>query len=76
MCHGFMLAQNSMVCDDIAAGRLVMPFPLALPLPWPYILTWKPNTFEKPHCRVFQRWLVMRGKKQQQINQRMVSLLA
>ena len=74
--HGFVLAQCSMICDDLSAGRLVMPFPIALSLPQPYFLTWKQNTFDKPHCRSFHRWLVTRGKEQQRINNRMVRSIA
>ena len=70
--HGFVLAQSSMICDDLAAGRLVMPFALGLPLPSPYFLTWKPNAFDRPHCRSFHRWLVTRGKEQQQRNDSML----
>jgi LysR family glycine cleavage system transcriptional activator len=74
--YGFVLAQSSMVCDDLAAGRLVMPFALGLSLPWPYFLTWKPNAFDRPHCRSFHRWLVTRGKEQQQLNDTMCSVIA
>ncbi|SKC98535.1 DNA-binding transcriptional regulator, LysR family [Burkholderia sp. YR290] len=74
--YGFVLAQSSMVCDDLAAGRLVMPFALGLSLPWPYFLTWKPNAFDKPHCRSFHRWLVTRGKEQQQLNDSMLNVVA
>ncbi|MDE1947896.1 MAG: LysR family transcriptional regulator [Burkholderiales bacterium] len=72
--RGFVLAQVSMVCDDLAAGRLAMPFALGLPLPWPYFLTWKPSAFDKPHCRSFHRWLLTRGREQQQVNDRMLRL--
>jgi LysR family glycine cleavage system transcriptional activator len=47
-----------------------------LSLPWPYFLTWKPNAFDKPHCRSFHRWLVTRGKEQQQLNDSMLNVVA
>jgi len=74
--YGFTLAQSSMIGDDLAAGRLVMPFALGLPLPSPYYLTWKPNAFDRPHCRHFHRWLVTRGKEQQQRNESMLYRVA
>jgi LysR family transcriptional regulator, glycine cleavage system transcriptional activator len=73
--YGFALAQCSMVSDDLAAGRLVMPFALGLSLPSPYYLSWKPHTFDKPHCRTFQRWLITRGKEQQTLNDSMLSVI-
>ena len=71
--HGFVLAQCSMIAADVAAGRLLIPFKRALPLPWPYILTWKPNVFHKPHCSAFHRWLVSRGKLQNELNERLLA---
>lgn len=69
--HGFVLAQSSMIHDDVMAGRLVMPFKLGLPLPWPYFLTWKKSAFDKPQCRSFHRWLLTRAKEQQEVNDQM-----
>lgn len=66
--QGFALAQCSMIAADVAAGRLLIPFKQALSLPWPYVLKWKPNVFHKPHCRAFHRWLVARGKEQNELN--------
>jgi LysR family glycine cleavage system transcriptional activator len=73
--HGFVLAQSSMICDDVAAGRLVIPFKRGFPLPWPYFLTWRKSTFDRSQCRSFHRWLLTRGKEQQQVNDRMLQVL-
>ena len=73
--HGFVLAQSSMICDDLAAGRLVMPFAQGLALPWPYFLTWRPNTFDKAHCRGFHRWLLTQAKEQQRLNDRLLRVI-
>ncbi len=70
--QGFALAQCSMIGQDVAAKRLIVPFKQALPLPWPYVLKWKHNAFDKPHCRAFHRWLAARGKLQGELNQRML----
>ena len=63
--HGFVLAQCSMVADNLAAGRLSMPVASAIPLPSPYFLTWRESTFDRPQCRAFHRWLLARAKEQQ-----------
>ena len=73
--YGFVLAQYSMIRDDLAAGRLVMPIALGLSLPWPYFLTWKQSAFDKPHCRSFHRWLVTCGREQQEVNDSSLRLL-
>jgi LysR family glycine cleavage system transcriptional activator len=70
--HGFVLAQCSMVADDLTAGRLSMPVVSAIPLPWPYFLTWRESTFDRPQCRAFHRWLLARAREQQ----RSIDLLA
>jgi LysR family glycine cleavage system transcriptional activator len=74
--QGFVLAQCSMIVDDLATGRLTMPFASGVPLPWSYFLTWTRSTFDKPHCRGFHRWLVTRGKEQQVINDTMLKNLS
>lgn len=67
--QGFALAQCAMVHADVMAGRLLIPFKHALPLPRPYVLKWRPDTFHKPQCRAFHRWLVARGRRQTVLNQ-------
>lgn len=66
--RGFALAQCSMISAELASGKLMIPFRYALPLPWPYVLKWKHNVFDKSHCRAFHRWLAARGKMQEEIN--------
>jgi LysR family glycine cleavage system transcriptional activator len=72
--HGFVLAQSSMICDDVAAGRLVIPFKRGVPLPWPYFLTWKKSAFDQPQCRSFHRWFLKLAKEQQQVNEQMLPI--
>ena len=71
--QGFALAQSSMIVDDLAAKRLTMPFALGIQLPWPYFLTWTQSAFDKPHGRGFHRWLMTRGKEQQEFNDTMLT---
>ncbi|HDR9834376.1 LysR substrate-binding domain-containing protein [Burkholderia pseudomultivorans] len=74
--HGFVLAQSSMICDDVAAGRLVVPIASGLPLPWPYFVAWKKSAFDKPECRNFHRWLLTRAREQQEVSDRLVATSA
>nr|WP_246340034.1 LysR substrate-binding domain-containing protein [Ancylobacter tetraedralis] len=61
---GCALGQFSMVSDDIAAGRLIVPFDIRMRMPEPYYLAWSASAFEKPHSRTFHRWLTALGKAQ------------
>ncbi|PWU27052.1 MULTISPECIES: LysR substrate-binding domain-containing protein [unclassified Pseudomonas] len=63
--QGVVLAQYSMIANDLAGGRLVIPCRSALPLPSAYYLSWNQDSFQRPHCRAFQRWLMARGRDQQ-----------
>jgi LysR family glycine cleavage system transcriptional activator len=63
--RGFVLAQLSMAGDDIAAGRLVVPFDLPLRLPDPYFLAWDPSALGKPHGAQLRGWLVSVARRQQ-----------
>jgi LysR family glycine cleavage system transcriptional activator len=66
--QGFVLAQYSMIEQDIEAGRLVMPLSRPLPMPASYFLTWTKSAFDHDHCRQFHRWLVARGREQSERN--------
>ncbi|MBT8765433.1 hypothetical protein [Metapseudomonas boanensis] len=72
--QGIVLGQCSMIAHDLAAGRLIMPFPRALPLPTSYFLIGSKSAFGKEHCRDFHRWLVTRGREQTAINARLLGL--
>jgi LysR family glycine cleavage system transcriptional activator len=43
-------------------------------LPSPYYLSWHPNTLQKAQCRAFQRWLIGRGKAQEDMTERLIQL--
>lgn len=66
--QGIVLAQHSMIAQDIAAGRLVIPVCQPLPMPASYFLTWTKSAFDYEHCRQFHRWLVARGREQSERN--------
>jgi LysR family glycine cleavage system transcriptional activator len=56
--RGIALAQQSMILEDVKAGRLVTPFHHRLTLPSPYALAWQNAVFDRPGARDFHRWLV------------------
>ncbi|MDN7140935.1 LysR family transcriptional regulator [Pseudomonas sp. JQ170] len=72
--QGIALGQCSMIADELASGRLIMPFPKALPMPTSYFLVSSKSAYEKAHCRDFQRWLIARGREQMSINARLLGL--
>lgn len=61
--NGVALAQLSMVGEELAAGRLIIPFPnRTLPMPKPYYLAWGVSALSKAGCKEMQRWLLRTGK--------------
>ncbi|WP_040693259.1 LysR substrate-binding domain-containing protein [Pseudaminobacter salicylatoxidans] len=56
--RGFVLAQLSMAGDDIASGRLVVPFNLPLKLPHPYFLAWDRSALQKPFGSELRTWMM------------------
>jgi LysR family glycine cleavage system transcriptional activator len=55
--HGVVLAQNTIAAGDLAAGRLVRLFTLALPDPFAYYILTVPGALERPKVRAFRDWL-------------------
>lgn len=56
--QGVALALKPLVGAEIAAGRLVVPFDLALPSPYAYFLVVPEALAERPPVAAFQRWLL------------------
>jgi LysR family glycine cleavage system transcriptional activator len=58
--HGVALGDSTLVADDIAAGRLVQPFSLALKVPpeLAYYVTAPVETAEDPMVRAFRDWVL------------------
>ncbi|WP_428929437.1 LysR family transcriptional regulator [Marinibacterium sp. SX1] len=64
--QGVVLGQVAMMQDELASGRLVIPFDLRLPLAAPYSLRWSRAALEKPGGLAFRDWLLARGRRQAQ----------
>jgi LysR family glycine cleavage system transcriptional activator len=61
--NGVVLAQLSMIGDDLRTQRLVRPFPgRTLPLPKPYYLAWGASSLAKSGCRELQRWMLQTSR--------------
>jgi len=61
---GFVLGQIAMMAEDLAAGRLVIPFDHRLKLPEAYFLAWDCAALDKPLGVTFRRWIVSVAKRQ------------
>ncbi|YCI06653.1 LysR family transcriptional regulator (plasmid) [Ensifer sp. D2-11] len=66
--RGFVLAQISMVQDEVAAGSLMVPFDIRMKLPEGYYLAWDRAALEKPFGQRFHKWLVGIAKQQDLIS--------
>ncbi len=55
--HGVVLAYSTIAEADLAAGRLVRLFSLALPDQFAYYIVTAPGALERPKVRAFRNWL-------------------
>lgn len=62
--RGFVLAQLSMIADDLDAGRLVVPFDRRLKLSEPYFLAWDRSALAKPFGPDLRTWIVSIAREQ------------
>ena len=62
--RGFVLAQVSMIADELASGSLLIPYDIRMKLPESYFLAWDRSALEKPFGAAFHKWLVQISKKQ------------
>ena len=58
--HGVALGDSTLVGDDLAAGRLVKPFELALrsPAQFAYHLITRRDTADRPMTKAFRNWII------------------
>ena len=58
--HGVALGDSTLVGDDLASGRLVKPFELALrsPAQFAYHLITRRETAERPMTKAFRNWII------------------
>ena len=56
--QGVALARGTLAAGDLAAGRLVKPFDLALPSNWAYYVVYPPEYRDRPKIAAFRDWLL------------------
>ncbi len=56
--HGVLLGRTVLVADELAEGRLVAPFDLAIESNYVYWFLCTPDRFTSPRVRAFHRWLM------------------
>lgn len=66
--RGFVLAQLSMAAEDIASGRLVIPFDIRLKLSQPYSMAWDPAALEKPFGAELRGWIQSISRRQKAVS--------
>jgi LysR family glycine cleavage system transcriptional activator len=56
--QGLALGSESLARDDLAAGRLVRPFDVVLPVNLAYYLVYPEETAERPKIAAFRHWIL------------------
>lgn len=56
--QGVVLSMLALAAEDIAAGRLVVPFDLALPLDYAYYLITREDRADDPSTALFRDWVI------------------
>ncbi len=64
--QGVVLSMAEMASDDIAAGRLVVPFDISLPLIQAYYVITLKEYAEHPRIAAFREWLIEEARKLEQ----------
>jgi LysR family glycine cleavage system transcriptional activator len=56
---------KSLASDDIAAGRLVVPFDFSLPLEYAYYLITLEESSDSSNTTAFRDWLIEEGRQEE-----------
>jgi DNA-binding transcriptional LysR family regulator len=64
--RGIVLAQMSMIADELEAQTLVIPVDIRIPLRESYFLAWDRSALQKPYGRAFRDWLIAISRQQAQ----------
>ena len=60
--HGVVLGRTSLARGDLAAGRLVRPFELSLPIEFGYFLVFPEAAAERPKVAAFHDWILAEAR--------------
>lgn len=66
--RGVVMAQVSLIADDLASGRLVVPFDRRLALAEPYFLAWDRAALQKPFGTEFRAWVIALARRQAKLS--------
>ncbi|WP_047453120.1 LysR family transcriptional regulator [Rhizobium rhizogenes] len=66
--RGVVLAQMSMIADELEAQTLVIPVDIRIPLRESYFLAWDRSALQKPHGGAFRDWVVAISRQQARIS--------
>ena len=61
--QGVALVNSALVADDLAAGRLVKAFELAMPVSFSYYIVCPEFTAERPKVAAFRAWIVDQARR-------------
>ena len=66
--QGVVLSINALASEDIAAGRLVIPFDIGLPLEYAYYLITLEEVTDHPNTAAFRSWLIEEARQEEESN--------
>ena len=61
--QGVALGRGTLVAADVAAGRLVRPFALALPFNLAHWLVYRPGALARPKVKAFRDWIIAEAEE-------------
>ena len=61
--EGVALGRTALISDDLAAGRLVIPFDIPLKAEYAYYITYLPRALARAKVRAFRDWLLEEAAK-------------
>lgn len=57
-----MLGRSAVVADDLAAGRLVLPFERSLTAGFAYYVVYPQRALQRPSVKAFRDWLMIEAR--------------
>lgn len=60
--QGVALGRRHLLSADLAAGRLVRPFDLGLPIPFSHWFVYPPEALKRPKVKAFHDWIVAQAE--------------
>lgn len=68
--QGVVLSLHTLAATDLAAGRLIIPFDLSIPLNFAYYLVCPEMTADRPSIVAFRHWLLEEAKRDETYDQK------